>query len=258
MTGRLDESVAVITGGASGIGESTVRRFVEEGAACVIADLQADRGEALAAELGDAAVFATVDVTEETEVAAAIDRARVAQRAWRDVPVAERAKICRRFTDAMVAMTEAIVPELAWQMGRPIGAGAGELGGFAERAGHMIEIAADALAALAAGDRAGFTRFIRREPVGVVLVVAAWNYPYLIAVNSVLPAIMAGNAVLLKHSAQTPLVAERFAAAFAEAGLPAGLFQVLHMSHQDTERAIANRHVDFVAFTGPVSGGHAI
>ena len=206
----------------------------------------------------DGSIYAERPLADATEVAAAIDRARVAQRAWRDVPVAERAKICRRFTDAMVAMTEAIVPELAWQMGRPIGAGAGELGGFAERAGHMIEIAADALADLAAGDRAGFTRFIRREPVGVVLVVAAWNYPYLIAVNSVLPAIMAGNAVLLKHSAQTPLVAERFAAAFAEAGLPAGLFQVLHMSHQDTERAIANRHVDFVAFTGSVRGGHAI
>ena len=206
----------------------------------------------------DGTIYLERPLASAAEVGAAIERARIAQADWRQVAVADRARICRRFTDAMVAMTEAIVPELAWQMGRPVGAGPGEMRGFAERANHMIEIAATALADLAAGDKAGFTRFIRREPVGVVLVVAAWNYPYLIAVNSVVPAIMAGNAVLLKHSAQTPLAAERFADGFAQAGLPADLFQVLHMGHAETERAIANPAVDFVAFTGSVRGGHAI
>jgi acyl-CoA reductase-like NAD-dependent aldehyde dehydrogenase len=92
----------------------------------------------------------------------------------------------------------------------------------------------------------------------VVLVVAAWNFPHMIAVNSVVPAIMAGNAVILKHSGQTPLCAERFAQAFAKAGLPEGVFQVLHMSHGATEKTIRDPRVGYVAFTGSVPGGRAI
>jgi len=127
-----------------------------------------------------------------------------------------------------------------------------------ERARHMVDVAQTALADIDAGPKAGFTRFVRREPLGVVFTIAAWNYPYLIAVNSVVPALMAGNAVVLKHSAQTPLCAERFAEAFAEAGLPEGVFQVLHLTHADTERVIGDSRIDFVAFTGSVAGGHAV
>jgi acyl-CoA reductase-like NAD-dependent aldehyde dehydrogenase len=143
-------------------------------------------------------------------------------------------------------------------MGRPIRYGTNEVGGTLERARYMIDVAPEALADVSAGPRAGFTRFVRREPLGVVFTVAAWNYPYLIAVNSVVPAIMAGNAVVLKHSAQTPLCAERFAECFREAGLPEGVFQVLHLSHENTERVAKDPRVAFVAFTGSVAGGHAI
>jgi acyl-CoA reductase-like NAD-dependent aldehyde dehydrogenase len=130
--------------------------------------------------------------------------------------------------------------------------------GTLERARYMSAVAAAALADVDPGPKAGFKRFIRREPLGVVFTVAAWNYPYLIAVNSVVPALMAGNAVLLKHSAQTPLCAEVFAECLDSAGLPAGVFQVLHLRHEDTERVIADARVDFVAFTGSVAGGHAV
>jgi acyl-CoA reductase-like NAD-dependent aldehyde dehydrogenase len=104
----------------------------------------------------------------------------------------------------------------------------------------------------------GFTRFVRREPLGVVLVIAPWNYPYLTAVNAVVPAILAGNAVILRHSAQTPLCAERFDEAFRAAGLPSGVFQVLHCGHESALRLIASEGIDFVAFTGSVDGGHAV
>jgi len=192
------------------------------------------------------------------EIDAALHRAAAAQRSWRSVPIAARAEILRRFCDAFEARGDGIAEELAWQMGRPIRYAPSEVRGTLERARHMIAIAPDALADIDVGAKEGFTRFLRREPLGVVFTVAAWNYPYLIAVNSVVPALMAGNTVVLKHSAQTPLCAERFAECFREAGLPEGCFEVLHLSHADTTRVIGDPRVSFVAFTGSVAGGHAV
>jgi acyl-CoA reductase-like NAD-dependent aldehyde dehydrogenase len=206
----------------------------------------------------DGSVFVERALAEGVEIDEAFDRAVTAQHAWRAVPVEQRAAICRRFCDAFEAKKDAIGIDLTWQMGRPVRYSANEVRGTLERARYMIDIAPEALADVDAGPRADFTRFIRREPLGVVFTVAAWNYPYLIAVNSVVPAIMAGNAVVLKHSAQTPLCAERFAECFREAGLPDGVFQALHLSHENTERVVRDARVAFVAFTGSVAGGHAI
>jgi len=206
----------------------------------------------------DGSVFVERALAEDVDINAALDRAVNAQRAWRGVPVAQRAAICSRFCDAFEARKDAIAIDLTWQMGRPIRYSANEVSGTLERARYMIDVAPEALAEMDAGPKADFRRFVRREPLGVVFTVAAWNYPYLIAVNSVVPAIMAGNAVVLKHSAQTPLCAERFAECFCEAGLPEGVFQVLHLSHGHTERVAKDARVAFVAFTGSVAGGHAI
>ena len=206
----------------------------------------------------DGTIYVERPYASQKEIAGALGKAAAAQLEWRGTAVSERVKLCTRFVDAFIAKTNSIVPELSWQMGRPVTAVPGEVRGFEERARHMIAIAEDALSDIEQEPKAGFTRFIRREPLGVVLTIAAWNYPYLIAVNSVVPAIMAGNAVVLKHSSQTPLCAERFAECFQEAGLPEGVFQVLHMTHDDTERAIRDPNVNFVAFTGSVAGGHDI
>ena len=119
----------------------------------------------------------------------------------------------------------------------------------------MLGVAPQALAALQPGDKPGFQRQIKRVPLGVVAVVAPWNYPYLTAVNAVLPALIAGNAVVLKHSHQTPLCAERFLEAFASAGVPAGVFQYLHLSHADTARLMGDPRIASVCFTGSVAGG---
>jgi acyl-CoA reductase-like NAD-dependent aldehyde dehydrogenase len=189
------------------------------------------------------------------EIADALARAVRAGQAWRAVPIAERAEICTRAVDFIVAQKPEIAGEITWQMGRPARFAPGEIGGFEERARHMIAAAGGALEDIAVAAKEGFTRFIRREPVGVVFVIAPWNYPYLTSVNSVFPALMAGNAVILKHSAQTPLTAERYGEAFAAAGLPSGVFQFLHLNHADTERVIGAPEVDFVAFTGSVAGG---
>jgi acyl-CoA reductase-like NAD-dependent aldehyde dehydrogenase len=172
--------------------------------------------------------------------------------------VEERCALLVRAVDAFVADGAAIADEISWQMGRPVSQSPGEIGGFEERARYMLAIAPTALADIGVEPKAGFTRFVRRVPLGVVLVIAPWNYPYLTAVNAVIPALAAGNTVLLKHSAQTPLCAERFAAAFEQAGLPEGVFQYLHLGHADALALIENDGVDFVAFTGSVPAGHAV
>ena len=206
----------------------------------------------------DGSVYVERTLAAPAQIEAALENARLAQRLWRSVPVAGRAAILGRFCDAFESHRDAIAEELAWQMGRPIRYAPNEVRGTLERARHMIAIAPGALADIDVGRKEGFRRFLRREPLGVVFTVAAWNYPYLIAVNSVVPALMAGNVVVLKHSAQTPLCAERFEECLREAGLPEGAFQALHLSHDDTSRVIGDPRVDFVAFTGSVAGGHAV
>jgi acyl-CoA reductase-like NAD-dependent aldehyde dehydrogenase len=89
-------------------------------------------------------------------------------------------------------------------------------------------------------------------------VIAPWNYPFLTAANTVVPALLAGNAVLLKHAAQTPLAGERFAEALASAGLPDGLFANLFLSHDQTARLLASGLADHATFTGSVEGGRAV
>jgi acyl-CoA reductase-like NAD-dependent aldehyde dehydrogenase len=206
----------------------------------------------------DGRVYVERPAATDAAISAALVAARDAQRDWRRLGIPRRAELCSAFVEAMLAMKDEIVPELAWQMGRPVRYGAGELRGFEERARHMIALAESALAPLRPEPKDKFARWIAREPLGVVMVVAPWNYPYLTAVNTVVPALMAGNAVILKHAAQTLLVGERFQKAAETAGLPAGLFQNLVLSHAQTGRIIAGRQVDQVAFTGSVAGGKAM
>ena len=206
----------------------------------------------------DGRVYAERQYADAAQIEQALADARAAQAQWKRRPLSERAAYCSAAVDAMLAMKDEIVPELAWQMGRPVRFGAGELRGFEERARYMIAIAPEALAAVEPTPVAGFRRLIKREPLGTVLVIAPWNYPYLTAVNTIIPALMAGNAVILKHASQTLLVGERFAAAMARAQLPPGLFQNLLLDHDQTAAIIASGQVQQVNFTGSVEAGRAM
>jgi acyl-CoA reductase-like NAD-dependent aldehyde dehydrogenase len=207
----------------------------------------------------DGSVYVERPLASGKQIEQALARAVEAQRRWRSVPVAERAAICRRVAEWCVERADELAAELSWQMGRPVSQSPGELKrGFHERALYMCSIAEEALADISIPGKAGFRRFIRREPLGVVLVVAPWNYPWLTSVNAVVPALLAGNSVVLKMAAQTPLVAERYAEAFKAAGLPAGVFQFLHLDHAQVAGVIADPRIAFVAFTGSVPGGHAV
>jgi acyl-CoA reductase-like NAD-dependent aldehyde dehydrogenase len=206
----------------------------------------------------DGSIYASRPVATKEAIASVFTAAHAAQEKWKRVPLAERAAYCAAAVDAMLAMKDEIVPELAWQMGRPVRYGAGELRGFEERARYMIGIAAQALQNVTPEPKDGFLRYIKRESLGVVFTIAPWNYPYLTAVNSIIPALMAGNTVVLKHAASTLLVAERFQKAFDAAGLPKGVFQHLVLNHAQTSQIIAGGHANMVCFTGSVAGGKAM
>ena len=205
----------------------------------------------------DGSVYAERTPLGASDAAAAVARARNAQAAWAARPLAERIALVQDGVARVGAMNDAIVPELAHQMGRPVRYG-GEFGGFNERATYMADIAQDALADLVIEDSDKFRRVIKRVPHGVVLVVAPWNYPYMTAINTVAPALIAGNAVMLKHASQTPLVGERMAEAFHAAGIPQDVFQNVFLDHQTTSDLIAAKSFGFVNFTGSVGGGRAI
>lgn len=203
----------------------------------------------------DGSVYVSRELASPASIEQAVMQSREAQVAWKATPLNERAALCLKMVEAFVARRDELASELTWQMGRPISQAAGEIGGFEERARTMIALAESALAPLTLADKPGFTRYITREPLGTALIIAPWNFPYMTAVNAIVPALMAGNCVLLKHSAQTPLCAERIQQACDAAGLPAGVFQHLHLSHADTEALIADKRIDYVSFTGSVAGG---
>ncbi|KAF0174428.1 MAG: aldehyde dehydrogenase [Rhodobacteraceae bacterium] len=205
----------------------------------------------------DGSVYATrTPLTLEAAQAAAA-RARAAQKGWAATPLAERIALVKAGVANLNANAPKIVEELAWQMGRPTRYG-GEFGGVNARTDYMSEIAATTLAPQTIEDSDKFRRYLAREAVGVVFIVAPWNYPYLTTINTLIPALIAGNTVVLKHASQTMLVGERLAEAFHAAGIPADVFQNVVLDHATTEQLIAGRAFNFVNFTGSVGGGQAI
>lgn len=207
----------------------------------------------------DGSVYTERQLATPQQIETTLAKAAAEQTSWRRTPVSERAAICLRMKDWLVEHADEIGKELTWQIGRPIVYSPYELRrGFNERVNFMCEIAERELADIAIEPKENFQRFIRREPVGTVLVLAPWNYPWLASVNAVVPAILAGNSVVLKIAPQTPLVAERYAEAFAAAGLPEGVFQFLHIDHDQVAEVIKDSRIGFVAFTGSVAGGHAV
>ena len=205
----------------------------------------------------DGTVYAERPAATSEQAHAAVARARRAQSEWAARPLVERIDLVQAGVANLGAMNDEIVTELAWMMGRPVRYG-GEFGGVEERTRYMSDIAADTLAPIVIEDSPDFERRIVREPHGVVLVIAPWNYPYLTAINTVAPALIAGNAVVLKHASQTLLVGERLARAFHEAGDPEDVFQNLFLDHETTGELIGARSFGFVNFTGSVGGGQAI
>ena len=202
--------------------------------------------------------FRTLEPTSEAELASVLEKMRAAQRKWRDVPVSERVEICRGFVDAFRSIKESVALDITRQMGKPLVQARREVDTTLDRAETMLRLAAAALQDDGLPPKEGFRRFIRHEPLGIVLDIPAWNYPLLIAVNVVIPALLAGNAVLIKHARLTPLCGDAFVDAFRKTSLPPDLVASIHVGHATVSRLIEKRAVDFISFTGSVEGGREV
>lgn len=205
----------------------------------------------------DGSVYAEREAMPLEAAKDVVARARKAQKAWAKRPLEDRVQLVLKGVARLNEMKDEVVPELAWQMGRPVRYG-GEFKGFNERSNYVAEIAGSSLAPIVIEESDRFERRIAREPHGVVFVIAPWNYPYMTAINTIAPALMAGNTVIIKHAAQTLLVGERMVRAFVEAGVPGDVFQNVFLDHDTTSALIAAKSFDFVNFTGSVQGGRAI
>jgi acyl-CoA reductase-like NAD-dependent aldehyde dehydrogenase len=205
----------------------------------------------------DGSVYAERPAMSLEAATEAVGRARKAQKAWARRPLEDRVQLVLKGVARLNEMSDEVVPELAHMMGRPVRYG-GEYKGFNERSNYVAAIAADALAPLVVEASDKFERRIEREPHGVVFVIAPWNYPYMTAINTIAPALMAGNTVVIKHATQTLLVGERMVRAFVEAGVPDDVFINLFLDHQTTSALIAAGNFNFINFTGSVEGGRSI
>jgi acyl-CoA reductase-like NAD-dependent aldehyde dehydrogenase len=200
----------------------------------------------------------SVPLADEKTVDLTLERARAAAKGWKSSALADRIALCEKAVAWMEGNADEIAQDITRMMGKPLGQAKGEIGGMAQRARHMMEIAPTHLADIAIAPKENFERRIVKEPLGVVFDLPAWNYPLLTAINGLVPAILAGNAVIVKHSPRSPLCGEHFARAFAAAGAPAGVVQALHCDHPTSEKIVGDPRVDLVLFTGSVFGGHRI
>ena len=186
-----------------------------------------------------------------------VESSMKAQKDWSNLAVSERVKVLNNFVSDFLSRSEVIGEELSRQIGRPISQATGELNGFKERADYMLSIAEKKLANIDVTKDNNFKSYIKRRALGIVFVIAPWNYPYLVAVNSIIPAMAAGNSVILKHSAQTPLCAEQLYQS-AKKTLPKDVFNYLHLNHEDGLKVVSDKRINFVSFTGSVKAGYDV
>jgi len=206
----------------------------------------------------DNSIYLEKELHDLNDINNVLTKASNAQKQWARMPIDEKKVYIQKFIDVIVASEDEISLELAHQMGRPVSHGVFEIRGFKERADYLMDIAAESLKNHVPEEIEGFERYIQKLPLGIVSIISPWNYPFLTSVNVLIPALLAGNCVVLKHSAQTPLVASRYKNAFVKAGLPEGVFEILYLEHKNTASLLEDKRIEGVFFTGSVGGGIAV
>ena len=206
----------------------------------------------------DGQVAHEYELLELDAALAAVERAHAAQREWRRASIGERARMCLKMLDCFERSAEQNAREITTMMGKPLAEAHGEIQTMRGRVATLAALAPEALADETLESPPGLYRAIRHEPLGVVLNIAAWNYPLVVPINVVAGAVLAGDAVLIKHAHQTALCAGQLARAFAEAGAPEGLVGEFMCSHETVAQVLGRRRIDQVAFTGSVRGGREV
>jgi len=206
----------------------------------------------------DNSIYVQEDFHTKEEIEVLLNKAKNAEEEWKNTPLLIKQEYIKKFLEIIMKSEKEICLELAKQMGRPISHGIYELKGFNERAQYLLNISEETLKNKETSKKEGFERYIQKLPLGTIALLSPWNYPYLTSVNILIPALLAGNCVLLKHSTQTPLVALRYKKAFEEVGLPAGVFDIVYLNHDNTHKLLEDKRIDGVFFTGSVKGGLAV
>ena len=206
----------------------------------------------------DNSVYLERPLSTEAEIDKVIESSKKSFQSWKNTSIEDRITIINKFIDNLIALKPEVSKEICWQIGRPISQCGNELRGFEERSRHMVKIAKESLQNIPATKNDEFDNYIYKSPLGVIFVMAPWNYPVITATNTIVPALLAGNTMILKHSSQTPRCAELIAQALENTGLPQGVFQIVHTDHQACEKIISDPRIAHVVFTGSVRGGQEV
>ena len=206
----------------------------------------------------DNSVYLERPLASENEINEILNNSKKSFIEWKNTSIDERIIVINKFIDNLLALKEEISKEICWQIGRPISQCGNELRGFEERSRHMVNIAKTSLENIPARKNDEFDNYIYKSPLGVIFVMAPWNYPVITATNTIVPALLSGNTLVHKHSSQTPRCAELINQAFEGTGLPKGVFQFVHTNHEVCEKIISDPRVAHVVFTGSVRGGQEV
>lgn len=198
----------------------------------------------------DGSVYIERALATEQQIATALTEARLAYDRWAREPVTERVAVCARLLDRVKGGYGRIAESLAWQVGTPLAQGTQELRDAEDLARTMMGLGPHVLADIHGPEEPGVERFVRRVPHGVVFVTLPWAQPWLVALSVMVPALLAGNALVVRPSPQAPLAAEVIAKAFRESGLPKGVVQSLHLSEAEAARVAGAVEVDMVIHAG--------
>ena len=202
-------------------------------------------------------VIDEIPADDAASVAAKAAAARAAQPAWADLPMAERLACITRFRAAVVTQLEALAATMTRETGKPISLSRNELNGLLPRLDFFAEQAEGAVRDEHVFDGGGMHEQISHAPLGVVANISAWNYPWFVGCNVIVPALLTGNAVLYKPSEHAALTGLAITRLLHESGVPADVMQCV-VGGGAVGAALLEQRIDGLFFTGSHATGQRI
>ncbi|MGV0868968.1 aldehyde dehydrogenase family protein [Corynebacterium kalidii] len=209
-------------------------------------------------DVATGAVLSEHDHATDAQISAALDAAHRAAASWGATSIAERAEIVRRVADLFAERQDELGAIITREMGKPVAEAPGE----AEFSGDIFRYYADHAATLTEDlvieDTAESRTVVQRRPVGALLGIMPWNYPYYQVARFAAPNLMLGNTILLKHAESVPESALAIEKIMADAGVPDGVYTNIFATHDQISTVIEDPRVQGVSLTGSERAGAAI